>query len=219
MVSNVKMGGMWISELSRLSGLPIATIKFYLRDGLLPAGEAVGATRAHYDDSHVRRLRLIRALVEVAGLRLEAVRSILAAVEDESLPLHQVIGTAHVQLSSADGAPSPSRTSEQRVDKVVRRWRWHVSAESAHRAALARALDSLDALDQPISDDLLDDYADAMISLAQREVASVDVRDAGRAIEIAVIGTVLLEPVLLTIRRMAQEHVSERSLNRPGRRR
>ena len=65
---------MWMSQLSERSDLPVPTIKFYLREGLLHPGEAVGATRARYDDSHVRRLRLVRALIDVAGMRLDDVR-------------------------------------------------------------------------------------------------------------------------------------------------
>ncbi|MCE5290009.1 MAG: MerR family transcriptional regulator, partial [Nocardiaceae bacterium] len=60
---------MWMAELAARSGLSVATIKYYLREGLLHPGEAVGQTRTRYDDSHVRRLRLIRALTDVANLR------------------------------------------------------------------------------------------------------------------------------------------------------
>ena len=37
---------MRISELARRSGLPVATVKYYLREGLLPAGEPTAATQA-----------------------------------------------------------------------------------------------------------------------------------------------------------------------------
>lgn len=206
---------MWMAELSKRSGLPVPTIKFYLRDGLLHPGEATGATRARYDESHVRRLRLIRALAEVAGLRLDAVRTILAAVDDESLPLHQVVGSAHTQLSVKESAPAPSAEATQRVDQLLRSWKWRVAPGSEHRTALARALDTLAALDHPVSDELLGDYADAMASVARREVSVVRGQDPETATERAVIGTVLLEPVLLVIRRMAQENVSARRLRGP----
>lgn len=209
---------MWISELSARSDLPLATVKFYLREGLLHPGAATGATRAHYDDSHVRRLRLVRALVEVAGLRLDAVRGVLAAVDDESLPLHEVIGTAHLELSKGDPAAPPTTQMRSRVDAMVRRWRWRVSPDSTHRAALARALDALVALDHPVSDELLDAYAGAMLPLAEHEVSAVRAVNPERATEMAVIGTLLLEPVLLTIRRLAQENVSSRRLTKRGRR-
>lgn len=205
---------MWISQLSQRSGLPVATIKFYLREALLPAGESTGATRAQYDDSHVRRLRLVRALVEVAGLRLDAVRTILAAVDDTSLPLQEVIGTAHTQLSVAHSVAAPSTVSQQRVDSMLQRWSWSVSPASAHHTALARALDSLDTLDQPVSDDRVDDYASVLGPIAEREVAAITTREPERATEMAVLGTLLLEPVLLTIRRLAQENASSHTLDR-----
>ena len=59
---------MWMAELATRSGLSVPTIKYYLREGLLPAGVATGATRAVYDETHVHRLRLIRALTDVAGI-------------------------------------------------------------------------------------------------------------------------------------------------------
>jgi DNA-binding transcriptional MerR regulator len=205
---------MWMSELSERSGLSVATIKFYLRDGLLPAGIATGATRATYDDAHVRRLRLIRALVEVAGLRLDDVRTILAAVDDESLPLHEVVGTAHTRLSTNASTAPATEASRTRVETLVRRWRWRLSPDSAHREALARALDALSSLEHPVSDELLDEYAEAMGAIARREVGAITQDSPVTATERAVVGTVLLEPVLLTIRRMAQEHVSAGRLKR-----
>lgn len=205
---------MWMSELSQRSGLPVATIKFYLREGMLPPGTATGATRAHYDETHLRRLRLIRALVVVAALRLEDVRTILAAVDDESLTLHEVVGAAHTRLSATDASSPASSEARARVDALVRRKRWRLATDSPHREALAKGLDALSSLDQPVSDDLLDEYAAAMGPIARREVGSVVGEAPATATERAVVGTVLLEPVLLTIRRMAHEHVSAGRLGR-----
>ena len=58
---------MRISELSEASGVPVATLKYYLREGLLPPGESLGATRADYSEDHLRRVRLVRALVDAVG--------------------------------------------------------------------------------------------------------------------------------------------------------
>ena len=41
---------MKISELSSRSGVPVATVKFYLREGLLAAGEKSSQNQASYDD-------------------------------------------------------------------------------------------------------------------------------------------------------------------------
>ena len=60
---------MRMSELSQTSGVAIPTIKYYLREGMLPQGVQLAATRAEYDESHLRRLRLrLNAGAESAGL-------------------------------------------------------------------------------------------------------------------------------------------------------
>ena len=43
---------MRLAELSARSGLPTATIKYYLRLGLLAPGRAESSTWASYDDGH-----------------------------------------------------------------------------------------------------------------------------------------------------------------------
>ena len=207
---------MWISELARRSALPVATVKFYLREGLLPAGTATGATRASYDGSHLRRLRLIRALVEVAGLRLDAVRTIVDAVEDTDRSLHAVVGSAHRLLSATEGATSASEHSRSRVADLVRRQQWQIEANSAHEHKLAQVLDHLESLDFPVPDELLDLYATAMAPVADMEVGTVATSGPERATETAVIGTLLLEPALLMIRRLAHENVSSRELQAPS---
>ena len=201
---------MRMSELAERSGLPVATIKFYLREGLLPPGESTAATRAVYDESHLRRLRLVRALTEVARLRLDAVRSVLAAVDDDTLSWHEAVGSAHSRLAPDVGAPGPAG---DRVAALLDRHGWVVSRDSPHARVLAQALAALEGLDHPASDELLDVYADAATRIAEHEVASVD-EDHVAATEQVVVGTLLLEPVLLAIRRIAQENVSQRTRGR-----
>ena len=64
---------MRIGELSRRTGVPVPTIKYYVREGLLPAGQLTSPNQASYDDAHERRLRLIRALLDVGGLKVAAI--------------------------------------------------------------------------------------------------------------------------------------------------
>lgn len=199
---------MWMSELAAASGLPVATVKFYLREGLLPPGEATGATRARYDESHVKRLRLIRALTELAGLRLDAVRAVLATIDDDTRSFHEAMGSVHHRLSSGTEDASPDALAQ--VDALVARRGWRLHEPNPHRIALARALDALAGLDHPADDELLDDYAGAAQSVAERDVAGVGRDDRVAGAEHAVVGTLLLEPVLLLLRRMAQEDASAR---------
>ncbi|HWL99749.1 MAG TPA: MerR family transcriptional regulator [Nocardioidaceae bacterium] len=202
---------MLISELARSSGVPLPTVKYYLREGLLPPGVATSATRATYDESHLRRLRLIRALVDVGSLRLDAVRMILEAVDDNAVDLHDTIGAAHTALSPGGEA---SQRGRQAVEGLVRRHRWRVEEGSRNKEALAVALDAFDRLGQQPADETLDVYADAAAMVAKVDVASVPTAAAEDAVEFAVVGTVLFEPVLLALRRLAQEDASGRRLAR-----
>jgi DNA-binding transcriptional MerR regulator len=203
---------MWMAELAARSGLSVATIKYYLREDILHPGEATGATRTRYDESHVRRLRLIRALTEVAGLRLDTVRQVLDDIAAAD-SWHAAVGSAHVRLAMADAAPA-SDDSRHRVDELLDRQDWSLGSESPQRELLARSLDALADLDHPLSDDLLDLYAEAMRSVATHEVASVRSPDRESSAEAAVVGTLLQEPVLLAVRRIAQENAS-RELDTP----
>ena len=202
---------MLISELARSSGVPLPTVKYYLREGLLPPGVATSATRATYDESHLRRLRLIRALVDVGSLRLDAVRMILEAIDDKGVDLHDTIGAAHTALSPGGEA---SQRGRQAVERLVRRHRWRVEEGSRNKEALAVALDAFDRLGQQPADETLDVYADAAAMVAKVDVASVPTETAEDAVEFAVVGTVLFEPVLLALRRLAQEDASGRRLAR-----
>lgn len=199
---------MWMAELARRSGLSVATIKFYLREGLLDSGERAGATRSRYDESHLRRLRLIQALTDVGGLRLEAVRQVLAGIADASSP-HDAIGAAHTRLAPpGDDHSPPSQAALDRVDSLLRRHGWELAPGHPQASVLASSLDALDGLGHRLSDEMLDAYASALGPVAELEVASVQRADLEATIESAVIGTVLQEPILLAIRRIAQENVS-----------
>lgn len=77
--------------------------------------------------------------------------------------------------------------------------------------ALAGALASLAALGHPPSDALLDTYAEAADLISEHDVGSIQESDRAGAAEHPFVSTLLLEPVLLTLRRIAQENASRRS--------
>ncbi|WP_328331385.1 MerR family transcriptional regulator [Kribbella sp. NBC_00382] len=197
---------MWIAELSRQTEVSVATIKYYLREGLLPAGEAVGATRARYDETHVRRLRLIRALVEAGGLSLARVRNVLAEVDEETREMHDVLGAAHGALIPTDLTATDQTRS--RVDDLIAEEGWRVDSGSPDRMLLANALDALEKVGYHLDDDLLKTYAAAAARVANAEVASLPSDDRQRTVEATVVVTALGGPVLLALRRLAQQSAS-----------
>lgn len=65
-----------------------------------------------------------------------------------------------------------------------------------------------------MSDDTLDAYAGAAGDVARRDLSSTPRRDAEGATTYAVIGTVVNEPILVQLRRMAHENLARRRIAR-----
>jgi DNA-binding transcriptional MerR regulator len=76
-----------ISDLSRQTGVPTATIKFYLREGLLPpATVKTGRNMAYYDHSFVDRIRFIKELQKKRFLPLDVIKAVLNRDGGQVLP-------------------------------------------------------------------------------------------------------------------------------------
>ncbi|MBA2541160.1 MAG: MerR family transcriptional regulator [Deltaproteobacteria bacterium] len=73
-----------IGELALRSGVPIATLKFYLREGLIVPARKSGKTMAWYRPDTVARIATIKELQERQFLPLEVIREALAS--DASAP-------------------------------------------------------------------------------------------------------------------------------------
>ncbi|MCW7940649.1 transcriptional regulator [Streptomyces hygroscopicus] len=204
---------MRISELSRRSGVSVATIKYYIREGLLPTGRPTAATQAEYDDQHLRRLRLIRALIGVRGLSVNATRDVLEALSQEQADTHRILGLALGASRLAEETAQEHRQLAE-VDTLIEEMGWRVHSNASARTALADTLATLDDLGVPLDWGALLRYAKlaeqtAGVDLDQLEGAE----DLLEAAERAVLLTTLLEPALLALRKLAQEHESARRHN------
>ena len=203
---------MRISELSRVSGVPIPTIKFYLREGLLPQGTPTARTQAEYSEGHLRRLRLIRTLTDVGRLRLRDVQAVLQALDDEALGTHELLGVAHhalgPHLNENPGSPVEAQALAE-VDRFLAELGWRVSPGAPARRSLANALVTLRVMGRHSDVRVFEPYARLADEMAAREVATVSPAESrADAVEDAVVGTVVFEAALVALRRLAQEHHS-----------
>jgi AcrR family transcriptional regulator len=73
----VDMEALSIADLVSRTGVPPATIHYYLRHGLLPRPKRLAPNRFAYDERHVQGLRLIRTLRDQRGLSLAMIKRIL----------------------------------------------------------------------------------------------------------------------------------------------
>ena len=121
------------------------------------------------------------------------------------------------QSSSGQKASRPTRPRREptaaslaRVAALARRRRWRVDPYSAHVRALAAALDDMDEAGVGMGEETLATYADAAGAVARADVAGTTSLSRERAVERAVTGTLLGEPVLVALRRLAQEGLARR---------
>ncbi len=199
---------MRLAELSERSGVSTATIKYYLREGLLPPGRRITATQAEYDEEHLRRLRLVRALVQVGRVPLATAREVLTAVEDETAGQIDRLGAAVGSLSHGP-APVPgdpaTSAAERTAEEVLGLLEWSHHPENPAHGMLVSALAALGRLGYPCGVEHVLPYGRAAGAIAEHEIAVIEDLDAPTTqLEAAVALTVLYEPVLLALRRLAQ---------------
>lgn len=202
---------MRIAELSRRTGVPVPTVKYYLRENLLPAGELTSPNQARYTDDHVRRLRLIRALVNVGGLSIGQVRDVLAAVDSPELA-HKVLGVVQEAITPTREREDESWQEAMReVEALIARRGWRAHADSAPGRALAAVMVSLRELGR---DDFLavyDEYAAACERIAEVDLGYVAAADKVEdVLERMIVGTVLGDAAIVAIRRLAHQDASDR---------
>jgi DNA-binding transcriptional MerR regulator len=196
--------------------VPIPTIKYYLREGLLPPGVATAANQADYAEEHVRRLRLIRALIDVGGVSVAGARGVVGALTAEDDPL-ELLGTAQEAVAPRRraGRETPAwAAARERVLALIAARGWLIHPESTAIALVADTLAAAETLEVSELFAHLDEYVDAAAGLAATEVRTVlDRSDPAGRMELVVLGTVLGEALFNGLRMLAHQHESARQLD------
>ena len=205
---------MQLKELSEATGTSPASIKFYLREGLVPPGETIHATRARYTKKHVKRLELIRALRHIVGLNIGQIRSIVRLADDGAPRLALL---AHVQRVVLNLEPAENaRVRTAAADAVVRMRNWP-DARSDAREALDRHIALMEGLGISLPLELLDQYSravDAIAGLDLEMTTSED--DVNDVILTAAVGMHLHSQLMLKLLAFAQASHAIRRLNLDG---
>lgn len=203
---------MRMAELSRRSGVPTATIKYYLRERLLPPGETTAPNQAEYDQEHLDRLALIRALREAAGLPIVTIGRVFAAMEghQEQTPadyLSIAVGALSEPLVVPDDDVEEYSRAKSQVDQLLDVLGWDVDPDSPGRHDLVRSLAQVHKFLPGLITDTaqLLPYGTTVRSLADVEIPDTydPAVDRAAVLRFSVLGTVLFEPVLLALRKLA----------------
>ena len=197
---------MKMAELSSTTGVPVATIKYYLREGFLPSGTLTSPNQAQYDEEHVRRIRLIRSLLEVGGMSVAGAGKVLAAI-DADLPAEDTFAIAQHTLSEELEESDADPVALAAVDEAMLGWNY--LPHNPGRLAAAKVLSSFYAIGQTDTRDWVARYAQAAMAVAEADLDVVETRvDRTAMAETVVVGTVLGDALFAALRRAAQEHVT-----------
>ncbi len=193
--------------------MSIPTIKFYVREGLLPAGELTSPNQASYGETHVQRLRLIRALLDVGGLSVASIREVILAIDDPERSVHKLLGTVAAGLVPRYDRESHAGIEDARkqVAALIAARGWRVQQGNPASEALAVALAAVDEAGHGAFTEVLDAYADAAERVARVDLDYV-AREVAREelVESVVVGTVIGDAIFSALRRMAQTDASDR---------
>lgn len=202
---------MRISELSTRSGVPVATIKYYLREKLLPEGQRSSPTQAAYTETHVQRLGVIRALVD-AGVGIAGVRKVVGVLEEPPENPYDLLGAANAAVTpevSADIDLTAAQAILERMGGTPD------ACAPDQIAAVAHALAALDRAGFVVPDDVMDAYVEHLGALAEAELAATPQTSIEDAVRYVVLGTALVEPLILALRRVAEQVAASRRFG-PG---
>lgn len=167
---------MLLAELAEVSGVSVASIKFYRREGLLPAGARLTATRQDYGTAHLERLELIQVLREVAGAPIARIAHLTAILDDPEQPLLSALGAAQLislglpaEEPDTAGAGLPEHPS---IAPLLSHLGWP-DVHTAPRSALDTLLRSLEGWGMPTDDEVLRRFAEPVAEIARADVASI----------------------------------------------
>lgn len=198
-------GAMRMSELSSRSGVPVPTIKFYLREQLLPPGRPTAPNQAVYGPSHLVRLRLIRVLTGMGHLSIAAVRDVLRALDDPAVAtveLYGVLGRARDARPSTTESPAPL-AAHVHVNALLERCGWRVEP-GPQRDLLAQAAAVLDGADLDALAGTAEQLVARLLELLPADPAPSSAQPFDRMTVIARLVT--LDAAFDALRRLAVEH-------------
>ncbi|GAA1995561.1 MerR family transcriptional regulator [Microbacterium pumilum] len=195
---------MRISGLSAVTGVSVPTIKYYLREGLLFEGVRTSPTQAEYGDDHVHRLRVIRALID-SGVSIAETRKVIRSLDDPPQSPHDLLGAAHAAVTPHFAEDLDIAAAEL----LVTRLGWQPGlCDPDVVAGVARALQSLERADFSVPDDVMTAYLHAVARIARAEIEGIPTESADAAVRYVVLGSVLVEPLILALRRVAEQVAS-----------
>jgi MerR family mercuric resistance operon transcriptional regulator len=107
-----------IGQLARSVGVPISTIRYYERAGLLKPEARTGANYRVYSQHSLERLQFIRS-AQAVGLSLDDIEQMLAAAHGSDAPCEEIVSLARQRLQDVRQQLKHLKTVEKTLAKAV----------------------------------------------------------------------------------------------------
>jgi len=110
---------MRIGELARATGTKAETIRYYEREGILPAADRTDSNYRDYSDNHLGALTFIRRARQL-GFSMAQVRELLALSDQDDNPCQDVDGLVQQQLAEVERKISDLMVLREELGQMLR---------------------------------------------------------------------------------------------------
>lgn len=208
---------MKLSELSDKTDTPIPTIKFWMREGILPTGVKLNPTTSRYTSDHIERIELINVLRSKLDLPITTIATLTNLIDDPEVPVLRVMQKCQIICLglTIDPYAEPLKQAD-RVARVREALGWpDVPSWAAHE--LGDVLESAERLGHRISDESLVAHARAFDVIASQNLSATITGTTRNRIAIqAVQGVTVAKRLERALSALAYASSSIASRNGPG---
>lgn len=107
-----------IGQLAKSVGVPISTVRYYERTGLLKPEARTGSNYRVYSQQSLQRLQFIRS-AQAVGLSLDDIAQMLRAAHGSDQPCKEIVGLARQRLDDVRQQLKHLKTVERTLSKAV----------------------------------------------------------------------------------------------------
>lgn len=116
-----RMAGLLIGDVSKRTGVPAPTIRYYEEIGLLPSPTRSGAGYRRYSESTMDELRFIRK-AQALGFSLDEIAEILQLSRSGKAPCSHVLSLASQHLAAVDERIRQLRSFRRQLATDLAKW-------------------------------------------------------------------------------------------------
>lgn len=161
---------MKLNQLAATTGASTATIKYWIREQIVPPGALRNQTTAVYDTAHVHRIRLIRTLRERFDQPIADIRRLTGMLDDDTVPIVAIMDVCQHIAAGLGAVDSDAPPRHDIVNELLRLTGWP-DVSSTARTALAATLRELEEDGVDYSAERLATFATALSGIAEEDIA------------------------------------------------